>query len=71
MTLFTRKRAEVPTAETALPDRDEPIESNFASHLVLDTSITPSFPQDTDRAVFGMGCFWGADRPIGFESHTQ
>ena len=31
-------------------------------HLVLDTPFTPPFPEGLERAVFGMGCFWGAER---------
>ena len=62
MNLFTRKPIEVPTAEDALPGRDEPIETQFAPHLVLDTPITPPFPGGTEQAIFGMGCFWGAER---------
>ncbi len=33
-----------------------------AEHLVLHTRMTPPFPADTARALFGMGCFWGAER---------
>jgi peptide-methionine (S)-S-oxide reductase len=29
---------------------------------VLGTSIVPPFPEDTEASVFGMGCFWGAER---------
>jgi peptide-methionine (S)-S-oxide reductase len=30
-------------------------------HGVLGTDFTPPFPEGYERAVFGMGCFWGAD----------
>jgi peptide-methionine (S)-S-oxide reductase len=33
-----------------------------ARHYVLDTPIGPPFPAGLQRAVFGMGCFWGAER---------
>jgi peptide-methionine (S)-S-oxide reductase len=32
------------------------------SHLVLGTPLTPPFPDGLETAVFGMGCFWGAER---------
>ena len=31
-------------------------------HLVLGTKITPPFPVHTEQAVFGLGCFWGAEK---------
>ena len=33
-----------------------------ASHLVLGSPLVGPFPEGTDQAVFGMGCFWGAER---------
>jgi peptide-methionine (S)-S-oxide reductase len=59
--LFTRKAKELPTPETALPGRAEamPVPER---HLVLGTPLTPPFPDDTEQAILGLGCFWGAER---------
>jgi peptide-methionine (S)-S-oxide reductase len=51
----------MPAPGDALPGRDEPIRVP-AAHLVLATRPTPPFPEGLEQAVFGMGCFWGADR---------
>jgi peptide-methionine (S)-S-oxide reductase len=59
--LFTRKPLALPTHEEALPGRDAPIVEPGA-HFVLGTPIGPPFPGGTEQAIFGMGCFWGAER---------
>jgi hypothetical protein len=54
--LFTRK-TELVGPNRALPGRDEPM-AGLGPHRVLGTPITPPFPDATEQAVFGMGCFW-------------
>jgi len=58
---LTRHKTAMPAAEEALPGRDTPIVSP-GEHFVLGTPIGPPFPEDTEKAVFGMGCFWGAEK---------
>ena len=47
--------------EDALPGRSEtmPLPER---HLVLGNPVAPPFPESLEQAVFGMGCFWGAER---------
>ena len=55
------KKTAMPTAETALPGRNIPM-SIRAPHVVLNTPIQPPFAAGLQQAVFGLGCFWGAER---------
>ncbi len=59
MGLFSKKRMVTP--ERALPGREAAMPVG-GDHLVLATKLTPPFPDDLEQAVFGMGCFWGAER---------
>jgi peptide-methionine (S)-S-oxide reductase len=56
-----RKSVEMPTAETALPGRPEPMPIR-TSHHVNGRSFQPPYPDGYETAVFGLGCFWGAER---------
>lgn len=49
------------TAEEALPGRDEAM-SVSASHYVRKNNITEPFPENMQKAMFGMGCFWGVEK---------
>lgn len=51
----------VPTEVEALAGRDEPMPVSDR-HVVNGHPIAPPFPPGLRRAVFGMGCFWGAER---------
>jgi peptide-methionine (S)-S-oxide reductase len=51
----------MPAPDEALPGRDQSIPVPD-KHFVLGTPLEPPFPDDTQRALFGMGCFWGAEK---------
>ncbi|MBV9344594.1 MAG: peptide-methionine (S)-S-oxide reductase MsrA [Gammaproteobacteria bacterium] len=55
------KKTTLPSAATALPGRSERMRLEPA-HFVNGHRIMPPFPTGLREAVFGMGCFWGAER---------
>ena len=56
-----RKKAELPSPEEALPGRDMAIKV-LSKHFILDTPLASPWPEGAEFAMFGMGCFWGAER---------
>jgi peptide-methionine (S)-S-oxide reductase len=59
--MFGRKALQKPTPQQALPGRPEPLRITNR-HFVLDHPLQPPFPAGTRTVLFGMGCFWGAER---------
>jgi peptide-methionine (S)-S-oxide reductase len=61
MSLLFREKTKMIDAERALPGRETEIPVPD-KHFVLGTPLKPPFPEGLQTAVFGMGCFWGAER---------
>ena len=61
MLFRSESKLQMPTVEQALPGRKEETPVS-AKHFVLDAPLAGPFPDDTQQAIFGLGCFWGAER---------
>ena len=59
--LSFRKRTELPAEAEALPGRPTPMPVPEHHHVNGNPLVEP-FPEGMGRALFGMGCFWGAER---------
>ena len=55
------EKTRLPTKEKALPGRSEKMDVP-AQHYVNGARLEPPFPDGLERAQFGMGCFWGAEK---------
>jgi peptide-methionine (S)-S-oxide reductase len=61
MAWFQSKKTMMPEAGDALPGRADPIPT-ASRHHVKGTPLKGPYPEGSARAVFGLGCFWGAER---------
>lgn len=59
--IFSSKKPVLPDPKDALPGRDSPM-AIINKHFVLGNPIAPPFPDNLALALFGLGCFWGAER---------
>src|SRR5207344_1567373 len=59
--MFGNKKLRIPAPDEALPGRPDAL-AVPDHHFVNGNPLTPPFPEGFQQAVFGMGCFWGAER---------
>jgi len=59
--MFLFKKSSMPGANEALPGRAAPIPT-ATNHFVNGRPLKPPYPDGLEQAVFGLGCFWGAER---------
>lgn len=59
--LFSRKPADIPSPEDALPGRPDPIPT-ATTHFVLGRDLKAPLPEGFESITLGLGCFWGAER---------
>jgi peptide-methionine (S)-S-oxide reductase len=58
---FKRKPLSVPAADEALPGRPDALPT-AETHFVTGAPLKGPYPAGADKALFGLGCFWGAER---------
>ncbi|MGO9173303.1 MAG: peptide-methionine (S)-S-oxide reductase MsrA [Rhodomicrobium sp.] len=61
MALFGKSKTLMPDPKAALPGRPNPIPT-AAAHFVNGALLKGPYPQGSEIAMFGLGCFWGAER---------
>jgi len=62
MSFLFRDKTAMPDPADALPGRDARPFHVPETHFVLGTPLEPPFPEGVETVIFGMGCFWGAER---------
>ena len=61
LNFLSKHKTAMPDPADALPGRETPM-AVPERHFVLDAPLRGPFPADTEQVIFGLGCFWGAER---------
>ena len=61
MAFFFKNKSVMPDPKSALPGRDAPIRT-AATHFVSGVPLKGPYPEGSEIAMFGLGCFWGAEK---------
>ena len=62
--LFSRSKTRLPEPQDALPGRETRPFAVGDRHLVLDAPVETDAPEGYAEAIFGVGCFWGAEKEL-------